>query len=72
MRSCRAERLVIGSRRSGADDPEELEAFVVESCARHGVPPKVTDTVVVRKVATLLGKPTHRPQAAEPLRTGAG
>lgn len=41
--------------------PEELEAFVIESCARHGVPTKVTDTVVVLRVATLLGGPTHRP-----------
>lgn len=52
--------------------PEELETFVVESCARHRVPPKVTDTVVVRKVATLLGGPSNRRRMAEPTTTDAG
>lgn len=51
--------------------PEELEAFVIESCARHGVPAKVTDTVVVRRVATLLGGPTHRPASGEAAADGA-
>lgn len=35
--------------------PEELAAFVAESCDRQGVPVKVTDARVVADVAVLLG-----------------
>lgn len=34
-------------------DPEGIAAYVRESCAAQGVPVKVTDPTVIRKVATL-------------------
>ena len=34
--------------------PEELAAFVAESCRRQGVPVKVTDANVLANIATLL------------------
>ena len=36
-------------------DPEDLAAWVRESCASQGVPVKVTDVTVVRRVGVLLG-----------------
>ena len=35
--------------------PEAVQAWVAASCAAQGVPEKVTDPVVIRKVAVLLG-----------------
>lgn len=37
--------------------PEEIAALVVDSCAASGVPVKVTDPTVVRRVGVLLGAP---------------
>ena len=39
---------------------DELAAWVAESCARQGVPLKVTDTAVVSRMVTLLGSPDGR------------
>lgn len=54
--------------------PDELAAWVTESCQRHGVPVKVTDALVVRDVVTLLGRPAERPRGggADPGPTPAG
>ena len=52
--------------------PAELSAWVQASCARQGVPAKVTDIVVVGRVAMLLGSPVG-PEAlgaVAPKRTG--
>jgi hypothetical protein len=35
--------------------PEEVKRWVEASCAAQGVPVKVTDTIVVRRVGMLLG-----------------
>lgn len=42
--------------------PEELAAWVAQSCAAQGLPVKVTDPTVVRRVALLLrsGKSDQR------------
>ena len=43
---------------------DELAAFVAASCARHGVPVKVTDLAALAVVATLLGGRDGRTTAA--------
>ena len=45
---------------------EDLAAWVAASCARHGVPVKVTDSAVVARVSVLLGAgvPASRPLRA--------
>ena len=51
---------------------DELAAWVQESCARQGVPAKVTDLGVVARIAVLLGTP-GTPEALgapAPKRTG--
>lgn len=35
--------------------PDEVAAWVIASCAAQGVPVKVTDVTVVRRVGVLLG-----------------
>ena len=52
--------------------PAELAAWVGESCARQGVPAKVTDVGVVARIAVLLGS-SGGPEAVgalAPKRTG--
>ena len=44
-------------------NPEELAAFVEASCERHGVPAKLSDPVVLNRVAVLLGGQGDRPDA---------
>lgn len=39
---------------------EEVEEWTRRSCEAQGVPVKVTDPVVLRKVAVLLGLPAER------------
>lgn len=39
---------------------EQIEEFVERSRTAQGLPPKVTDPTVLRKVAILLGGPTER------------
>lgn len=42
---------------------EQVAAFVEASCAAQGVPAKVTDPVVVRRVGALLGAPVDASRA---------
>src|SRR5437868_1195436 len=42
---------------------EELAAWVASSCAAQGVPVKVTDPTVVRRVGALLGAPAEGSRA---------
>jgi hypothetical protein len=50
--------------------PDELAAFVEASCDRHGVPSKLSDPVVLNRVAVLLkgqgGHPDAQRRAAAP------
>lgn len=39
---------------------EDLAAWVAKSCAAQGVPVKVTDPTVLRRVAVLLGRDQHQ------------
>lgn len=43
-------------------DAEELAEYVRQSCEAQGVPVKVTDPAVIRKVAALMGARVHAPQ----------
>ena len=55
--------------------PEVIAALVAESCAAQGVPVKVTDPSVVRRVGVLLGGPVPGPRAhprSGSTRSGAG
>jgi hypothetical protein len=47
-----------------SDVPEErIRAWLEASCARQGVPVRVTDAETVRRVAALLGGPVDGPRA---------
>lgn len=49
---------------------DELAAWVSASCARHGVPVKVTDTAVIARAVTLLSSGAVRPQRGRSPRKG--
>ena len=48
--------------RRGPPTPEEIRAWVEESCARQGLDLKITDREVLRRVAEILGssRPPNR------------
>ena len=47
--------------------PQEVKAWVVKTCERQGVDPKITDWQVLRRVAEILGS-SHPPRRRKPRR----